>query len=65
MTTNGCDSFMLIFEGVIRIFTCGMNRWSRTLKLGVNQIKAELDIFHYMRKMRLTQATVNALTTFN
>ena len=54
MTTNGCDSFMLIFEGVIRIFTCGMNRWSRTLKLGVNQIKAELDIFHYMRKMRLT-----------
>jgi len=64
LTTNCCDSFMLIFEGVIRVFTCGMNKWSRTVAEGVNQIKGELDIFNYMRKMRLTQATVNALTTF-
>lgn len=45
MTTNGCDSFMLIFEGIIRIFTCGMNKWSRTVSMGVKEIKGELDIF--------------------
>lgn len=42
-----------------------MNRWSRTVNEGVKQIKGELDIFNYMRRLRMTQATVNALTTFN
>jgi len=35
LTNNCCDSFMFIFESVIRIFTCGMNKWSRTVKEGV------------------------------
>ena len=56
---------MLIFESVIRILTCGKNRWSRTVQEGVKQIKGELDIFNYMRRLRMTAATVNALTTFN
>ena len=65
LTTSKCDSCMLIFESVIRVLTCGRNRWSRTIKLGVKQIQGELDIFNYMRRLRMTQATVNALTTFN
>lgn len=65
LTTSKCDSCMLIFEAVIRVLTCGMNRWSRTVDEGVKQIKGELDIFNYMRRLRMTQATVNALTTFN
>jgi len=56
---------MLIFESIIRILTCGKNRWSRTVDEGVKQIKGELDIFNYMRRLRMTAATVNALTTFN
>lgn len=56
---------MLIFESLIRVLTCGMNRWSRIMKLGIEQIKGELDIFNYLRGLRLTKATVNALTTFN
>jgi len=65
LTTNACDSCMLIFESVLRLLTCGMNRWSRTVKEGTAQIKDELNIFNYMRRLRMTQATVNALTTFN
>ena len=65
LTTSGCDSCMLIFESVIRVLTCGKNRWSRTVQEGVKQIKGELDIFNYMRRLRMTAATVNALTTFN
>ena len=65
LTTSGCDRCMLVFESVIRVLTCGMNRWSRTVNEGVKQIKGELDIFNYMRRLRMTQATVNALTTFN
>lgn len=56
---------MLIFEAVIRVMTCGMNRWSRTVDEGVKQIKGELDIFNYMRRLRMTQAMMNGLTTFN
>jgi len=56
---------MLIFESVVRILTCGMNRWSRIIRMGVKEIKQELNIFNYMRRLRLTQATVTALTTFN
>ena len=65
LTTNACDSFMLIFESFIRVFTCGQNRWSRIVGEGILQIKGELDIFNYMRRLRMTQATVNALTTYN
>lgn len=65
LTTSKCDSCMLIFESVIRIITCGKNRWSRTMQEGEKQIKGELDIFNYMRRLRMTAATVNALTTFN
>jgi len=65
LTTSKCDSCMLIFEAVIRVLTCGMNRWSRTVDEGVKQIKGELDIFNYMRRLRMTQAMMNGLTTFN
>lgn len=65
LPNSKCDTCMLIFESFIRILTCGMNRWSRTVDDGVRQIKGELDIFNYMRRLRMTQATVNALTTFN
>lgn len=65
LTTSKCDSCLFIFESLLRLVTCGMNRWSRTVKLGIDQIKGELDIFNYMRRLRMTQATVNALTTFN
>lgn len=56
---------MLIVESVVRLLTCGMNRWSRIMNLGINQIRGELDIFNYLRGLRLTKATVNALTSFN
>ena len=64
--TNNCfDQLMLIFESVIRVLTCGRNKWSRIVKAGVKEIKDELNIFNYMRKLRLIISTVNALTTFN
>jgi len=31
----------------------------------MKQIKGELDIYNYMRRLRMTQSTVNALTNFN
>ena len=34
LTTSKCDSCMLIFESVIRIITCGKNRWSQTMREG-------------------------------
>lgn len=45
---------MLIFESFLRVFTCGHNKWSRIMKEGMTQIKGELDIFNYMRRLRLT-----------
>ena len=35
------------------------------MDLGVKQISEELDIFNYMKGLRMTKASVNALTTFN
>ena len=64
--TNNCfDQMMLIFESVIRILTCGRNKWSRIVKAGVKEIKDELNIFNYMRRLRMILSTVNMLTTFN
>ena len=65
MTNNCLDQMMLILESVIRVFTCGRNKWSRIVKAGVREIKDELNIFNYMRNARLTKTTVNAITTFN
>ena len=48
MTNNRCDSILMIFESVLRVVTCGMNRWSKVIKGGVDQIKGELDIYNYM-----------------
>ena len=64
MTNNRCDSIMMIFESILRVFTCGMNRWSKVIKGGVDQIKGELDIYNYMQKLRLIQTTLNCMTTF-
>ena len=56
---------MLIFESVLRVLTCGMNKWSRIVKAGLWEIKEELNIYNFMRKGRMINASVNALTTFN
>ena len=56
---------MLVFESLLRFVTCGRNRWSRIVAEGMDQIKGELDIFNYMRRLRMTAATVHALTSFN
>lgn len=48
LTTNACDSCMLMFEGVIRMFTCGLNKWSRIMNAGRKEIDGELEIYHYM-----------------
>jgi len=45
---------MLNFESLIRFLTCGRNKWSRTIKEGEKQIKGELEIYNYMRRLRMT-----------
>jgi hypothetical protein len=45
---------MLMFEGLLRLLTCGMNKWSRIMKSGVKEIKDELEIYNYMKRLRTT-----------
>ena len=65
ITNSGCDQFLLVWETLIQKVFCFRTKFSRIVKDGKQQIDDELDIYNYMQRLRLTQATVNALTTFN
>lgn len=35
LSNNACDRCLFVFESVLRILTCGMNKWSRIVNEGV------------------------------
>jgi len=65
LSNNACDKVVLAFESSVKWCTCTRTKFSRIVHEGMDQIKRDLDIHNHLKKMRLIQATVNALTTFN
>ena len=65
ITNRFCDKFMLILESAVQSCVCRQSRFSRIVHEGMDQIKGELDIYNYMKKLRMSYAVINALTTFN
>ena len=65
LSNSVCDKVILGLESSIKWCTCKRTKFSRIVHEGMDQIRRDLDIFNHLRKLRLIQATVNALTTFN
>ena len=65
MTNSFCDRFTLLLEAVIGQITCKATKFAKILQEGRREIKEDLNVFNFMKKMRLLSGTVNALTTFN
>lgn len=65
LSNNSCDKVVLAFESSVKWCTCTRTKFSRIVHEGMDQIKKDLDIHNHLKKIRLIQATVNALTTFN
>ena len=64
--SNGCcDKVILALEASIKWCTCKRTKFSRIVHEGMDQITRDMNIFNHLKKLRLIQATVNALTTFN
>ena len=65
ITDRFCDKFMLVLESAVQCLVCRQTKFARIVKEGVGQLRAELDIYNYMKKLRMTYAVINALTRFN
>ena len=64
LTPSTTDNIVLFLEALTRKFACRQTRFARIVNEGITQIRAELNIYNYMRKIRMTDAVVKALTTF-
>ena len=56
---------MLIFESAVQCVICRQTKFTRIVNEGMGQLRDELDIYNYMKKLRMSYAVINALTTFN
>jgi len=66
LTSSTCDNIVLFLEAVTKRFLCiRPSRFARIINEGMGQVRGELDIYNYMRKIRMTDAVTKALTTFN
>ena len=54
----------MFLETFTRKIACKQTRFSRVVNEGMRNVKGELNIYNYMRKIRMTDAVVKALTTF-
>ena len=65
ITHGCCDRVILAIESSVKWCTCSKTKFSRIVHEGMDQVTRDMDIYNHLKKLRLIQATVNALTTFN
>lgn len=65
ITNRCCDKVLLVVESAMQCIICRQTKFARIVKEGVGQLRGELDIYNYMKKLRMTYAVINALTSFN
>lgn len=65
ITPNNCDKFVLFLDSCTKKLACRQTRFSRIVHEGMRNVREELNIYNYMRKIRMTDAVVKATTTFN
>lgn len=65
ITDRFCDKFLLVLESAVQCIACRQTKFARIVNEGIGQLHDELDIYNYMKKLRMNYAVINALTTFN
>ena len=65
ITNRFCDKVLLVLESAVQCIACRKTRFARIVNEGISQLRGELDIYNYMRKLRMNYAVINALTSFN
>lgn len=66
ITSTWCDRFLLMLESFMAvIFSCRVNKYSRIVQDGSNQIKNELNILKYIKQSRFNEFAMLNLMNFN